>query len=469
MHILLITCDELRRDALNCYGGKAVQTPHLNALAQQSVRFDQAYTTSPLCLPARCSILTGLYPHRSGAYSNFRKCPLDGDIPNIFNQLHTVGYTNGYFGKCHFAPVPYETTRPDVTLPYDDFREYYVSLGIDHLALQDGKMVSAWFYDDYSKELDAAGYLAAYRACVWDKERAKVFPFPAPAEWHPDAWVGRKAAEYIGTLDGQAPTFTWVSFGGPHYPFDAPEAYRARVDTAELPGKRIAQGELDGQDRIHHTSYFGGGRVDGAASAKDRACMNYSDEYWHELQWQYYANVALIDDKVGDILAAAKASFGEDVLVLFTADHGEMLGHHGLWGKHDCAYDDVWQLPFLLREPGLSAGQSDALVNSADILPTILRAAGAAPVDCDGTDLRTQLQTSGHAYTFSESEGFMAVTDGRQKLIHVQKPAGTWDEFLDRARDPGELYNLIGEPALQADIARLRGAMIEHMLPKVLP
>lgn len=141
-NIVLITCDELRADALSCYGNRVISTPNLDALAARGVRFERAYTNSPWCLPSRCSLATGLYPHRNGAYSNFRDIPLDPEIPNIYLLLRDEGYHRAHIGKCHYAPAPYSQTRPDQTLPYDAFRDYYLSLGIDTLALQDDKQVS---------------------------------------------------------------------------------------------------------------------------------------------------------------------------------------------------------------------------------------------------------------------------------------------------------------------------------------
>ena len=157
--IVLITCDELNKDVLGYYGGQAIATPNIDRLAQNGTNYQSFYTVSPWCLPARCAFLTGLYPHNSGAYSNFRKCALDQGIPNLFYAMQDGGYHTSVFGKCHFAPVPYSETRPDKTLPYDTFKAYYESLGIDHLELEDDKQVSVWFYDNYSKELDKAGYL----------------------------------------------------------------------------------------------------------------------------------------------------------------------------------------------------------------------------------------------------------------------------------------------------------------------
>ena len=157
--IILITCDQLNRNTLGCYGGKTIQTPHIDRLAEEGTVCSRCYTVSPWCLPARCAMLSGLYPHRNRAYSNFRKCALDTGRDNLFFALKDSGYHTSLFGKCHFAPVPYDRTRPDATLPYEEFREYYHSLGIDELRLQDDKQVSAWFLDDYSRELDRAGYL----------------------------------------------------------------------------------------------------------------------------------------------------------------------------------------------------------------------------------------------------------------------------------------------------------------------
>jgi len=467
--IILITCDELRRDTLSFYGNEAISTPNIDALAKQSFVFDECFTTSPWCLPARCSILTGLYPHRSGAYSNFRKCPLDGNVKNLFKELRTGGYRTALFGKCHFAPVPYGETRPDVTLPYDEFRDYYMSLGLDHLDLQDDKQVSVWFYDDYAKELDKAGYLKAYRDKVWDKSLQKVFPFPGPTEWHPDYWVGDKAVKFIKDANKGKPLFAWISFSGPHYTFDTPAEYFKRVDRSKLMPRVFKEGELSDPGRIHHKSYYGGGNIDGAGQAPGKACMNFTEDYWERLRENYNANVALIDDKVGEILDAVKAQYGDNTLIFFTADHGEMLGNHGLWGKHNCAYDEVWRIPMLVKPPhGRTMVHMDSLVNSNDILPTCLEAAGLPAIETDGQSLLSEKGVN-RSYTFAEGEGFIACTDGRYKYVHVQKKGENYRELLDTVTDHREFSNLIADPAHEEAASRLKEKVIEHFMPKVLP
>jgi arylsulfatase A-like enzyme len=481
--IALITCDELRRDSLSCYGNKAIRTPNIDSIAESGTRFDRCLTVSPWCLPARCSILTGKYPHKTGAYSNFRECRLDQNTANIFTALKKQGYQTALSGKCHFAPTPYDKAQENKTLPYNygGLRDYYLSLGIDNLALQDDKQGSLWFYDDYSVELEREGYLSAYREHNSHPENRRVYNFPGPAEWHPDAWVGKKASEFIDSGDPGAPLFIWVSFSGPHYPFDAPEEYLARVDSQKMWPRISREGEFDCPGRIHHKSFHGGGGIDGCWAAEEFACKNYTEEYWERLRVNYNANMALIDDQVGIILASLYKKYGDDFIVIFTADHGEMLGNHGLWGKHNCGYREVWDIPMLLRVPGRKTGvsaESDSIVNLNDVFPTCLEFSGCEPADCDGVSLtKRAAEGAGLQYTFAEGEGYAAVYDGRFKYIHVQKrrqdsfgiTEENYREFFDTEKDPLEFDNYISDLSYAADVSRLREKLIEHFLPSVLP
>ena len=474
--IILITCDELRADALSCYGGKAVATPHLDRLAREGILFRRAYTASPWCLPSRASLITGQYPHTHRAYSNFRDCRLDPALPNLYNTLRAAGYTTAHTGKCHYAPVPYGETKPDRTLPYDAFRNYYLSLGIDHLDLQDDKQVSVWFQDDYAAELDAAGHLAAYRAAVWDRTAAKVFEFPAPAEWHPDAWVGRKAATRVESHPTNRPLFLWASFSGPHFPFDAPAEYHARVCEAHVGLGHFLPGELDDPARIHHASYHGAGGIEGAGSSPTKACKDYSDAYWRTLRRTYFANVALLDDQIGALLAAVERRFGENALVVFTTDHGEMLGNHRLWGKNNCAYEDVWNVPLIARFPAGSSGAthhgtaSDALVSLLDVAPTCWQAAGVElTAQLDGQPLETQLEAGGRPFVVAEGEGFLAISDGRTKYVTATRGGARYRELLDLDADPLEYHNVIDRPAYAARHLALTSSLEPLLVDALLP
>lgn len=465
-HVLLITLDQLRKDALGCYGGDIVSTPNFDRLATSGTRFDSAYTVSPWCLPSRCSILTGQFPHTHGAYSNFRDIRLSPDLPNLYTELKRGGYAIAHVGKCHYAPVPYGETRADRTLPYESFREYYLSFGIDHLDLQDDKQVSVWFRDDYANELDAAGHLEAYRAAVWDRSKRKVFEFPGPAEWHPDAWVGRKAARYVDKCDAQQPQFVWASFSGPHFPFDPPAEYLERVDASRVGVGLRSDGEFDDAERIHHFNFNGP-----KSKIESGVCRDYDDDYWRKLRRHYFANVALLDDEIGRVITAAEAKFGDNLLVILTADHGEMLGNHRLWGKHSCGYQDVLNVPLLVRGPGFSSGKSsDSKVMLIDLLPTCLAAAGLTPTsNLDGRALTASLADGGYEYVVSEGEGFATISDGRYKLVRVKRDGETISELFDLTTDPHETAP-IDQSTIGAFAARrLQAALLDRFTERLLP
>ena len=252
----------------------------------------------------------------------------------MFTELKKQGYRTALHGKCHFIPVPYPATRPDMTLEYEHFIAYYRSLGMDALTLQDDKNNSLWYYDDYAKTLAKKDMLTTcrYEAHV-NPENHGYYDFPFEAEMHPDAWTGSRAIEDIEHCDSSRPNFIWVSFSGPHYPVDTPRSYTDRIDTAKMGGRIFREDEWNDESKYHYRGYHGPGTTEGSKKAKDGAQKNYSEEYWQSWRRRYFGNIALIDEKIGEILRAARKKFGADLMVVFTADHGEMMGNHSLWGK----------------------------------------------------------------------------------------------------------------------------------------
>ena len=473
--IIFITCDELRQDSLGCYGNDIIATPNLDKLASKSIQCHNAYTPSPWCLPARSAILTGLYPHKSGAYSNFRKGVISPEMPNLFNLFQNNGYRTAMFGKCHFAPLPDDKISEGRTAEHD-VEQYYQSLGIDDLYLQDGKSASVWFYDTYSRWLEECGYLDRYRKKFWAlEENGSVFDFPAEAKYHPDMWVGKTTIDYIDSYESPDSLFAWMSFSGPHYPFDTPKEYLKRVDTSKIKPRKQKEGEFDDKSRIHHISYHGmdgkPGGIDASWRAPGGACKNFTEEYWDDLRLRYYANIAMIDDAIGEILDAVEKKFGDNTLIIFTADHGELLGDHGLWGKNNCAYEQVWKLPMLVKYPNASVSPTEtyAKVSSLDILPTCLNVAGIPAVKCDGRDLLEGIADGGYSYVFAEGEGFVAVTDGIYKYVHVSQNGREHRELLDIATDPDEYENFIGSKAHTEKLNELCEQVIVHFMQTVLP
>lgn len=472
-HILLITADELVPDALGCYGNAGVDSANIDALADRGSKFKEAYTVSPWCLPARASLATGLFPHNNGAFTNYRKWKgrLDPNLPNLYTMLNEVGYQTVHVGKCHFAPVPFHERIEGGAAPYDKYEQYYRSLGMDQLLLQDDKQVSTWFEDDYSRELAKEGLRDRYRDKIFDEQFRKVFRFPGPTKWHPDAWVGDRAAEFIADYDGDHPLFSWVSFSGPHWPFDPPEEYLASVDMDGAPDRTFTPTEFEDDDKIHYKSYHGSGdirRID--ANGVVNATKDFTENDWHRLRKHYFANVALIDDRVGRIVEAARSNLGEDVLVIFVADHGEMAGNHSLWGKHNCAYEEVWRIPLIVDAPGWDIPSvTDARTMLTDVAATCLDMAGVETEGLDGISVPTLVTRDGHDYVFAEGGGFAAVKHEQKKYIHVHQQGQTFDEFYDLEHDPDEFEDRSEEEAYQRDVAALQGMLLNRFLNDSMP
>jgi len=470
--IILITCDQLRRDALSCYGQTAIATPHLDRLAAQSWSFDRAYANSPVCLPSRCALATGRLPHNNRAYSNFREVRPNPDEPTLYNQLRAVGYRTGHIGKCHYTPAPYHLIQNGVTQDFEPVKDFYMSLGMDHLDLQNGKLNSIWFWNDYSREMEAAGHLAAYRHAIQHADQPLLLPFPGLVEWHPDAWVGRKGVEWIRSQTPDCPSFSWISFSGPHYPEDPPPEYLDRVNADALPPLRQRDGDFEDRDKVQWNAWHGepGMGVESASWVTPKGCKHLDPEYIRQFRLHYLANVALLDNCIGQVLDAVEQSFGDKALVLFTADHGEMAGDHGLVAKNACAYEQNLRVPLTVRFPGQTEGKHfDGLVQLIDLLPTALCAAGAdIPESLDGRPLQESLETGGHPCVISEMDGFLAVCDGRYRYAQLAQPDGLRAELFDLEKDPDEFDNLLRSPEHAEILARLRGALVDRFAQDLL-
>jgi arylsulfatase A-like enzyme len=484
-HIVLITADELHAGALSCYGQTALETPNIDRLADRGVQFDSTYTVSPWCLPARCSLATGQLPHNHGSFANYEDWSgrLDPSIPNLYSVLGDRGYATAHVGKCHYSPVPRPEQVDGETIHLPQMREHYLELGMDTLVLQDGNHRSTMFYDDWSEDLEAAGYLEAYRDAAVTKaqENQKVFTFPGPAELYKDVWIGEQSVDVLEDQDPNEPSFTWVSFSGPHYPFDPPEEYLEAVDESALSPRITDETEWDDEDRIHYKSFHGSDdvrRID--ANGVTDATWTFSESYWQRLRRHYLGNVAAIDEQVGRVLDTVEERFGDDALVVFASDHGEMLGNHGLWGKHNCFYEDVWNIPLLVDFPeSQDIERSSAMTSLTDITATCFDMAGAEipERDIDGTDLRRQIETGGYDYVLAEGQGFVAIRDERYKYAHLrgqQQVDGAltdewYREFIDMESDPNEFENRAKDPAAASAMSTLQTELVNRFMEHVLP
>jgi len=453
--ILFITTDEQHIDTLY-RSDMPYQLPALHALMGCSDVYTDAYSASPVCLPARCTWMTGLMPHRNGCISNNFGATLPMQLPNLFTCLKQAGYTSSMHGKCHFAPCPYPAVRPYLTQGYETFKYYYEGLGMDHLDLQDDKNISMWYYDDCGIDLEKAGLLSEYRRLfVTEKTPGELPDYPHAAETHPDSWTGRKALEYLDRCTADQPHFMWVSFSGPHYPMDVPSEYMDRVDMDRDIPRRFRDGEWDDETKHNRMGYFGTGPcTEGGGSAPGGAQKNFTEAYWRRWRQKYYANIVQIDDYVGQIIEKARAIWGDDLYIVFTADHGDMMGNHSLWGKNSALYNDVLRVPLMIHHPGQTQRRDvPQRVSSTDVFPTLLQMGGCQPIEnIDGQPLDQVEQQGGRDWVISTCEARVAIVRGPWKLcvngvgFELQDNTPIYRELYNLDEDPDEYVNLYGQP-----------------------
>ncbi len=445
-NILLLMTDQQRADALGASGGW-VPTPHLDALAAEGMRFTNCITTSPVCVPARLSLATGLYPHHTGVWQNQRSQP-SPEQPTWMQCVRAAGYRTSLFGKTHLHPH-----QGDLRDREDLMRAY----GLDDVDEIGGPRASARVLSHMTAAWHEAGVWDAYRADYEERFRDKphmVRPSPLGLQHYADVYVGQQARQYITEYDLQQPWCCWVSFGGPHEPWDAPEPFASLCDPAAMPGARRAPEGVAGRplgelDRMLASA--------DAPSADDIAAMRAN----------YAGNVALIDEQIGQIFAAVKerGEWGNTVVVL-VSDHGEMNGDAGLIYKSNFL-DGAVRVPLIVRTPEMAeAAVSEALVEWIDIGPTLVEAAGGR-LDYPqfGRSLNPVLrdpQAEHRAAAIAELAGEIMLLDHQWKV--ALNCAGQVYLLFDVRKDPDEEVNLAGRPEVAAVEDRLRLRLLERLL-----
>ena len=456
-NILFITMDQGRYDTIGVNGNPIAQTPHLDTLAAGGVLFTNCTSQSPVCMPSRATMMTGLYPKGHGVTDNF-VCSLSPRHVTVQELLRRAGYHAAIIGKNHYT---YRPDRSGGTKPGHVLQE--LPAGWDYHDMVDLKAGAiSTTPDAYRRELKRLGLFEKYldwyrRGGLRSTDAISINPWVLPAELHPDNVVGRKVTEYIEKLQSNRPFFHWASFNGPHPPFDTPEPWDKLFDETDIPLPAWREDELankppEQQHLYEAQTRFWQGHTPGE---RDRLLRRMTALYW--------GSVSLIDHWIGKALEALRNKApAQDTLVIFAADHGDYQGCHRMLGKGCSLYDDLIHVPLILAGPGVPAGRKDdRLVELADIFPTLLAAAGAEPpINSTGHDLvalannEYEVREAG----FSEYTYLKGVRTRRWKYVHY---AGRpYAELYDLENDPHELVNLIGDPGYTGRVNELKELMI---------
>jgi choline-sulfatase len=391
------------------------------------MRFTHAVTNSPECIPARFALATGLYPHQTGVWRNGR-ITLSPQAQTWMQALVRQGYRTSLIGKSHF----HETAHPS-----NDLRDGIALMHAYGLQEADeiaGPRASQHILCNMTEQWQKAGLWQCYRDDVADRLATRptvVRASPLGYDAYYDTYVGRQAVETIAKFDSRQPWFCWVSFAGPHEPWDTPSPFDTLFDPADMPPCVPKPEDASQRGGLLKTLY-GTTHEPGLIPAEAAA-----------LRANYAGNVALIDRQIGDILDMLEDRFmADDTLILFTSDHGEMNGDHGLIYKGNFLNASV-NIPLIMRPPSGCRGVSDALVELIDVGTTILDYAegGTWP----GLSLRPVLEgkaATRRRFVASEFRGHTMIADARWKAEFA--PDGRTELLFNRLHDPQESKNLAG-------------------------
>jgi arylsulfatase len=437
-NILWICTDQQRFDTLGCMGNRFVNTPNLDALASGGVLFEHAYCQNPVCSPSRASFLTGRYPRTTGVTQNGQSIP-DREVL-VTKRLSDAGYVCGLSGKLHISSVyPSESpgTERRIDDGYDEFHWMHHPWG-------------DWPTNEYQNWLGERG------ATYTDQQHpdSPHVRYGMDEAHHPTTWCAEKAISFMERCaEYDSPWLFSVNIFDPHHIFDPPreylERYLDRLD--EIPLPNCTPGELDDKPQFQqrdHTTKF-----------DEKSFDEMSDECHRLSIAAYWAMCDLIDVQVGRLLDTLDRTGQRDnTVVVFTSDHGEMLGDHGIYYKGPYCYDPAIRVPLIistrnspLKGPDPFIGRSGALVELVDIAPTLLEAAGLEiPVGMQGRSLWPMLTGQADPQHHRDDvycESYEISDDGKPAatVTMVRTPACKLSAV--HGRDEGELYDLAADPA----------------------
>jgi arylsulfatase len=445
-NIVLLMSDQHRADILRCAGDPIVHTPNIDGLAAEGVRFERAYCQGPLCMPSRASLVTERYVRDHGVFENASEVP--ARMPTFLHRLREAGYHTAEIGKMHLWT--HGMTQAGHTR---DMSWRLEELGFAETIETVGKLASVRhdsYYTDYLRE---RGLLDSYRSFIAGHRHAMRGPggppswtaAPAPLEIrdYADVWHGMRTAQWINEYDRAQPFFLWVGFPGPHDPWDAPASAVERYAEMEIPMPRSLElPELPGT---------------GPLRIFLRAMMTYSDsdtmtsEAIAKMRRAYYANATLIDDAVGAIISALeRRAMLDNTWVIYTTDHGEMMGEHRMLAKM-VFYEPAVRVPLVFRPPGGVAPRAIAeRAQLLDVAATMREIAGAPALE--NSEGQSMLAAIDGAQPFeprralpTENFGFAGFIRDRYKLV-VYEDTLAPVQLFDLAEDPAEDRNVAQDP-----------------------
>ena len=420
-NILIVMVDQLNGTLFPDGPADFLHAPNLKRLADRSARFANAYTASPLCAPARASVMSGQLPSRTRVYDNAAE--FASDIPTYAHHLRRAGYYTALSGKMHFV-------GPDQLHGFEDRLTtdiYPADFGWTPDYRKPGERIDWWYHNLGS--VTGAGVAEITNQLEYDDD------------------VAHQATQKLYDLSRGTDARPWcltVSFTHPHDPFVARRKY---WDLYENAPELAAPTPIPYADQDPHSRRL--------MDACDHTATPITDPQIRRARQGYFANISYVDDKIGEILAVLEAT-RQPAIIIFLSDHGEMLGERGLWFKMNF-FEGASRVPLMICAPGLAPGRIDTPVSTIDLTPTLAALAGISMDEVmpwtEGVNLLPIAAGADRPAVAMEyaAEGtitpMIALREGAWKYIRC--PADP-DQLYDLAADPGERHNLASDPRAAA-------------------
>ena len=492
-NILLITSDQQRADC-NGFENPDVKTPHIDRLAREGTRFSACITPNLVCQPSRASILTGLLPLTHGVWDNGVDLEPGVGARGFAGTLAASGYRTALIGKAHFSTKStFEATgTPECNKSQHLYGPAWFGpyMGFQHVELS----VVGHLHRTRPLERPPAGHYERWLVSrgeddeairLWsDSTRsgtgaAQTWASALPAAWHSSTWIGDRTIDYLSHHNRDEPFALWVSFPDPHHPFDCPAPWHDMYDPKSVVLPKHRTRDLERRPWWHKASLEGKPQLKDPAMLKFRAegsrVPDQTDAQLAEMTANYYGMISLIDHNVGRILdALADRGFAQDTLVVYTTDHGELLGNHGLYLKGPTPYDDLLRVTMVARGPGVAKGNVvGEPISTLDLTSTFYDYAGASPPHAlQSRSLVTLLSGKAETRDTAYSEWHLhpsrcgvalKLRTVRTKTHKCTFELGTGaGELYDLVNDPGEMDNRFDDPGC----AKVRKELYDMMLTR---
>ena len=395
--ILFVTTDQQRYDALGCNGGTIARTPVVDRLATEGIVYRRAYNQNTVCMPARCTILTGQYVRTHGVVANGVALP--ESAPSVAAHLKEhAGYRTALIGKAHFEPAfdpkgRWEENARWMRGDTGPWRGFDYSIQAAHIAAFNGRAIQhygRWLEANHPEHLESFAPLLG-AAPGGDTMAPETKHNPIPREWYHTDWTADRAVEWLDGLDADDDWFCWLSFPDPHHPWDPPEEEMHRVRWQDLDLPPGHPGSPDGiravlaQKPAHWLAWWEGRFANAEGGPMSFSPGTLTDDQIREVLARTHVMNELIDEATGRVIdAIAQRGWLDDTDIIFTTDHGELGGDFGLLYKGPYHTDALMRLPFVWR-PAPSAGVAPAEVTDPvgqiDLAPTFCAIAGIEPAE----------------------------------------------------------------------------------------